>query len=174
MPTRHDAFISDSHRADGRLAKAIEDGIERLAKPLLRLRACDVFRDETSLAANPSLWAGILDHLGGSEWFVLLACPESANSEWCTKETIFWLENRPLERMLVVWTGGDLSWSGAARDFDWTTPFVFGPKLTWSATTASRECRWPSRSQVCWRRRPSTSRKSPFALCCASASPALP
>lgn len=56
MPTKHDAFISYSHSADSRLAKAIEEGIERLAKPLLKVRAADVFRDETSLTANPSLW----------------------------------------------------------------------------------------------------------------------
>jgi hypothetical protein len=42
MPTKHDAFISYSHSADSRLAKAIEEGIERLAKPLLKVRAADV------------------------------------------------------------------------------------------------------------------------------------
>ena len=33
MSTKHDAFISYSHSADSKLAKAIEQGIERLAKP---------------------------------------------------------------------------------------------------------------------------------------------
>jgi len=86
MARRHEAFISYSHSADGKLARALEEGAERLAKPLLKLRAADVFRDETSLSANPSLRDGIKDHLLGSEWFVLLACPESANSPWCSKE----------------------------------------------------------------------------------------
>ena len=129
MTTKHDAFISYSHQSDSKLAKAIEEGIERLAKPLLRLRACDVFRDETSLAANPSLWTGIADNLSGSEWFLLLACPESASSPWCTKETAHWLENRSLQRMLIVWTGGDLVWSAEARDFDWSATSSLNPAL---------------------------------------------
>lgn len=120
MPTRHDAFISYSHSVDSKLAKALEECTERLAKPILKLRAADVFRDETSLAANPSLWSGIQDHLCGSEWFVLLACPESAGSPWCTKEASCWLENRPVGRMLIVLTGGDLVWDPVQQDFDWT------------------------------------------------------
>lgn len=51
----HDAFLSDSHSADGRLAPALEAALEKLARPLFRLRAIDVFRDQTSLAANPGL-----------------------------------------------------------------------------------------------------------------------
>jgi hypothetical protein len=76
MQIKHDAFISYNHGADAAVASALEAGLERLAKPLLALRAIDVFRDETSLAANPSLWAGILDHLAGSSWLVLLAVPD--------------------------------------------------------------------------------------------------
>lgn len=119
MQIKHDAFISYNHGADAALASALEAGLERLAKPLLALRAIDVFRDETSLAANPSLWAGILDHLAGSSWLVLLACPEWAASLWCCREAQWWLANRPFDRMLVVITGGDLVWDAAANDFDW-------------------------------------------------------
>jgi len=45
MNMRHDAFISYSHADDRPLADDFEQGLEKLAKPLLKLRAMDVFRD---------------------------------------------------------------------------------------------------------------------------------
>ncbi len=56
MPQKHDAFISYSHGVDATLAADLERGLERLAKPTFRLRAMDVFRDKSSLAAAPGLW----------------------------------------------------------------------------------------------------------------------
>jgi hypothetical protein len=53
MPITHDAFVSYSHAADSELAPALEQGLEKLAKPILALRALDVFRDQTSLSASP-------------------------------------------------------------------------------------------------------------------------
>lgn len=119
MALRHDAFISYSHAVDGKLAAALEQGLEKLAKPLLKLRALDVFRDQTSLAASPALWPGILAHLEVSEWFLLLACPASAASIWCNKEASWWLEHRSANRMLVLLTEGDILWDPVKRDFDW-------------------------------------------------------
>ena len=78
----YDAFISYSHAADGRLAPALQSGLQRLAKPWYRVRALRVFRDETGLSTNPHLWSSIVGALDEAEWFVLLASPESASSEW--------------------------------------------------------------------------------------------
>src|SRR5712672_1389594 len=108
VETKHDAFISYNHRADHKLAKALEDGMEKLAKPLLALRAIDVFRDETGLAANPDLWAGIVGHLTGTRWLVLLVCPEWASSLWCSREALWWMEHRSTDRMLIAVIGGEL------------------------------------------------------------------
>ena len=119
MPTRHDAFISYSHAADGPLATALESGLEKLAKPLLKLRALDVFRDQTSLTAAPALWPGIVAHLEASEWFLLLASPQSALSMWCNKEVQWWLDNRSPDRMLVLLTDGGIAWDRGTQDFDW-------------------------------------------------------
>jgi hypothetical protein len=52
----YDAFISYSHALDGTLAPALQTGLERFAEPWYRLRALRVFRDTTSLFANPGLW----------------------------------------------------------------------------------------------------------------------
>ena len=43
-------FISYSHAADGRIAAALQNGLQRFAKPWYRTRALHIFRDDTSLA----------------------------------------------------------------------------------------------------------------------------
>jgi hypothetical protein len=126
---KHDAFISYNH-FDHALAKALEEGMERLAKPLLSLRAIDVFRDETGLAANPDLWAGIIDHLTGTKWLVLLACPEWAGSYWCGREALWWIENHSPERILIVLIGGEIAWDRERNDFDWSVTTALNEGLS--------------------------------------------
>jgi WD40 repeat protein len=106
----YDAFISYSHAADGRLAPALQSGLQRLAKPWYRLRALRVFRDETGLSTNPDLWSSIVTALDESEWFVLLASPESATSPWVDKEIAHWLEQKPVGRILPAVTAGEWGW----------------------------------------------------------------
>ena len=67
----YDAFISYSHAADGRLAPALQRGLQRLAKRWNSRRALHVFRDETGLSTNPHLWSAIETALDESDWFVL-------------------------------------------------------------------------------------------------------
>ncbi len=50
--SEYDAFISYSHALDGSLARALQTGLERFAKPWYRPRALRVFRDTTNLAAT--------------------------------------------------------------------------------------------------------------------------
>ena len=71
----YDTFISYSHSADGKLAPAVQTGLQRLARPWWRLRALRIFRDETGLSVNPHLWGSIAGALDESKWFVLLASP---------------------------------------------------------------------------------------------------
>src|SRR5262245_5768098 len=82
----YDVFMSYSHRADGRLAPALQAGLHRFARPWYRLRALRVFRDDASLSASPALWRSIEGALASSRWFVLLASPESAASDWVARE----------------------------------------------------------------------------------------
>jgi WD40 repeat protein len=110
----YDAFISYSHAADGRLAPALQSGLQRLAKPWYRLRALRVFRDETGLSTNPHLWSSISVALDEAEWFVLLASPESAMSPWVDKEIAHWLATKPADRILPALTVGAWDWDSAA------------------------------------------------------------
>jgi hypothetical protein len=112
------AFISYSHAADERLAPAIQSGLQRLARPFYRLRALNVFRDKTGLAATPGLWSAIEAALQESAHFILLASPESARSEWVGKEVAWWLQNRSIDTLLIVLTGGELMWNATMHDFD--------------------------------------------------------
>jgi len=150
MPTRHDAFMSYSHAADGPLAAALEGGLEQLAKPLLKRRALDVFRDQTSLTAAPALWPGIVSHLDASEWFLLLASPQSARSAWCNREVQWWLDHRSPDRMLVLLTEGEIAWDRGAQDFDWSRtnalPRFFERRCTDEPLHV--DCRWARASEL--------------------------
>ena len=114
-----DAFISYSQAADGKLAEALQKGLHRFAKPLFKMRAIRVFRDETTLAMTPKLWPEIEQALQKSRFFILMAEPLSARSEWVQKEVACWLNIKHVEKFLIVWTGGDLVWDNDKKDFDW-------------------------------------------------------
>jgi hypothetical protein len=129
MPPSHDAFISYSHAVDRPLADAFERGLEQLAKPLLKLRALDVFRDETSLSASPGVWPAIEAHLAGSRWLVCFACPEAAASIWCEREIRWWLDHRSREHLLIVLTGGALVWDPSQGDLDWQRTTALPPTM---------------------------------------------
>ena len=116
---RYKAFISYSHAADGKLAPALQTGLERYAKPWYRLRALRTFRDKTGLAVTPELWGSIQTALESSDYFILLASPAAAQSKWVRQELEFWLENRSTDHLLIVLTDGDIVWDSQADDFDW-------------------------------------------------------
>ena len=108
----YDGFISYSHAADGLLAPRLQAGLQRFAKPWWKRRALRLFRDESSLSANPHLWSSITEALDSSGWFVLLLSPEAAQSEWVGQEIEYWIANRDPSRILPVVTDGDFGWSG--------------------------------------------------------------
>ena len=106
----YDAFLSYAHEADELLAPRLQVALQRFAKPWWKRRALRIFRDESSLGANPHLWSSITDALDASNWFVLLLSPRAATSEWVGQEIAYWVEHRPPARILPVVTDGDFSW----------------------------------------------------------------
>jgi WD40 repeat protein len=117
---RNDAFISYSHAGDGRLAPAVQRGLQGLAKPWYRRRALRVFRDDTSLSVTPSLWTSIEEALDASDYFVLLASPSAATSKWVGRELEHWKATKPVERILSVLTDGEWLWDADSGGFDVT------------------------------------------------------
>jgi hypothetical protein len=110
-------FISYSHAADGRLAPAVQRGLHRLAKPWHRRRALWIFRDQTGLSVTPALWPAIQSALDGSDYFVLLASPEAAQSPWVNREIEHWIARKSADQILPVVTDGEWEWDPEARDF---------------------------------------------------------
>ncbi len=139
-----DAFMSYSHAADGRLAPQVQAGLQRFAKPWWRRRALRVFRDETGLAASPQLWAGIEEALASSEWFVFLASPEAARSEWVERELEWWLVHRSAARILPVVTDGELVWDRATGGVDPGASTAVPPLLAgvWTDEPRWVDLRW--------------------------------
>ncbi|MGW9170939.1 toll/interleukin-1 receptor domain-containing protein [Streptomyces decoyicus] len=117
---RYDAFLSYSHAADSAKADHLRRGLQNFARSSWRqLRALRIFLDNASLAANPGLWPEIERQLADSGAFILLACPRSADSEWVRKEINWWRAGPGARRMLIVVTGGELTWDHGTGDFDW-------------------------------------------------------
>ena len=118
-PNKYRGFISYSRAADSRLAQALQSGLHGFGRPWYRLRAMRVFRDKTGLSVTPELWGSIQKALADSDYFILLASPAAAQSQWVGQEVDWWLRNRSADRLLIVWTDGGLAWDRAAGDFDW-------------------------------------------------------
>ena len=116
---KYDAFISYSHSVDDELAPALQRALHRFAKPWYKRRALRVFRDKTSLTASPGLWSSIETALDDADHFILLASPESAQSQWVQKEVEHWLAKGGGDRLIIALTDGDLHWSTESNDFDW-------------------------------------------------------
>jgi len=152
----YDAFISYSHAGDGKLAPAVQRSLHRFAKPLFSRRALRVFRDQSSLAVTPDLWQSIAKALASSDYFILLASPESAQSHWVQQEITRWLEENPPDKLFLVLTDGTIAWDDQAGDFDWTRTTalpkvlerVFSQEplyvdLTWARSTEHMSLRHP-------------------------------
>jgi WD40 repeat protein len=114
-----DAFISYSHAVDGRLAPALRSSLHKFARPWYRLRAIRVFQDNANLAANPDLWTSIQEALASSRFFLLFASPASAGSPWVAREVDYWLRERPVNRLILMLTDGNLEWDSERQDFAW-------------------------------------------------------
>jgi WD40 repeat protein len=108
----YDGFISYSHAADDLLAPRLQSALQRFAKPWWKRRAVRIFRDESSLSANPHLWSSITEALDSSGWFVLLLSPDAAQSEWVNQEIAYWVDNRDSKRILPVVSDGSFGWAG--------------------------------------------------------------
>lgn len=142
------AFISYSHALDGRLAPALQRGLQRFARKWHEIRALSVFRDETSLSTSPHLWQSIEAALAESDYFILLASPAAAQSVWVGREAAWWRANRPLDRLLIVLTEGELAWDAAAGAFSDQGERALPPTLDGAFTDEPRflDLRWARNS----------------------------
>jgi len=115
----YNAFISYSHAMDGALAPILQQSLHNYAKPFYKIRAVRVFRDQTSLSATPELWSSIAKSLDKSDYFILLASPAAAASEWVRKEIDYWLAKKSPQKLIICLTEGEADWDAGIGDFSW-------------------------------------------------------
>ncbi len=111
------AFISYSHSSDNKLAPALQQALEKFAKPWYKIRQFSIFRDEGSLSANPHLWTNIQSALDKSEYLIYLASPKSAQSKWVNMEVSHWVKNKGVETLFIVLTEGEIIWDDERKTF---------------------------------------------------------
>jgi WD40 repeat protein len=121
--THYNAFISYSHSDCGSIAPHVQKAIENIGKPWYWIgrKRLNVFRDETNLSANPSLWDFIAAALRNADYFILLASPRASESKWILKEVEWWLKNKNINTLLIAVVKGNIHWiqQGDVNDFDW-------------------------------------------------------
>lgn len=122
MARTWDAFLSYSRGASGPLAVALERGIEQFARPWNHLRACNVFRDDSSMSANPALWGTIENALREAEHLILLATPEAAQSTYVDREVGWWVQRKGVAGILLVVQQGTMAWDATSRSFTPESP----------------------------------------------------
>src|SRR4029077_88574 len=113
----YDGFISYSHKHDAVLGPALQTDLARFATPWYRTRALRIFLDTANLSANPGLWPSVEEALNSSQWFILLASADAAESRWVNREVQWWIANRPPSRLLVVGASPGLAWDEQKRDW---------------------------------------------------------
>lgn len=116
---RYKAFISYSHAADAKLAPALRSALGRIGTPWYRRSPFRIFLDQSSLSANPALWATLEADLAQAEYLLLFASISSAHSAWVERELEWWLTHRGPEKIIILLTDGEIGWRGEDHDFDW-------------------------------------------------------
>ena len=151
------AFVSYSHAADAALASALQAALQGFAKPLYKLRAMRLFRDEASLPMTPALWSSIQTALDASEYLVLLASVESSQSHWVKREVEHWLEHRSVDKLFIVVTGtSPLLPNDAALSFAWISKNLLPPTLAqkFAEEPLFLDMRWAKRDETLSLRNP--------------------
>lgn len=121
---RFDCFISYARACSTELAVELQGELERFAKPWNKLRAMRVFRDDQSMAANTALWGSIERGLREARWFVLLATPECAASQYVNEEVTWWLCTKGPQSILLVRAGGNIAWDRKLGGFTETSDAI--------------------------------------------------
>jgi len=102
----YDAFISYSHAEDRELSRDLQTALERFGGTWLRPRGMRIYRDETNLQAAPDLWDALKTELLKASYFLLLASPGAARSEWVPREVELFAEKVGRKNVCIVLTRG--------------------------------------------------------------------
>nr|VFJ52553.1 MAG: TIR domain-containing protein [Candidatus Kentron sp. FW] len=117
---RFTAFISYKHVSSTGFAARLERALKGYAKPLLA-RPRKIFRDEKHIAPGIDLPRLIREALQDSEFFLLLASPESARSPWVQSELDLWCRVlKRQDRLIVILLDGHIAVDSKSERIDWS------------------------------------------------------
>nr|VFK55900.1 MAG: TIR domain-containing protein [Candidatus Kentron sp. TUN]VFK61940.1 MAG: TIR domain-containing protein [Candidatus Kentron sp. TUN] len=118
---RFAAFISYKHVSSTSFAAQLERTLKSYAKPLLT-RPRKIFRDENYLAPGVDLPRLIKEALDNSEFLLLLASPESAQSPWVQSELDLWCRVfKRQEQLIVILLDGAIAVDDQSKQIDWSS-----------------------------------------------------
>ena len=117
MAAAWDAFISYARAESQHTAIALQRGLERFARPWHQRRAVRIFRDDSAMSTNPSLWSAIEEGLTAAGHLIVVLSPAARNSAYVDKEVAWWLEHKGPGSVLLVLDAGELAWDEAAGRF---------------------------------------------------------
>ena len=106
----HDAFISYARASSTQIARELKSALEGFARKWNRARSTNVFLDDASLTASPSLDDAISGSLIGSTWLIVLLSEAAASSPWVNQEVAWWLEHKSAQNLLLVHVDGIVAW----------------------------------------------------------------
>lgn len=113
------AFISYKHVASSKFANNLEFAVKNYAKPLWQ-PPMKIFRDEKYLVPGLNLGEMIFNALESSEFFIYLASPEAAESDWVSDELKKWCsKSERLDNLIIVLTHGMIAYDTVTKDIDW-------------------------------------------------------
>lgn len=104
------AFVSYARRDSTDEALALKAGLEGYARPWNRARSTEVFLDDASLSASPSLAGTLSQSLTASDWLIVLLSEAAAQSPWVDQEVAWWLKEKGPDRLLLVQVNGTVEW----------------------------------------------------------------
>ena len=126
--TSFDAFISYARSASTASAAALQPAIERCAKAWHQKRSCHIFRDDSSMSADPSLWGTIEEVLHEVHWLILIVSPAAAASRGVNREIEWWAKNKDADHIILVHERGTIEWDEDAADFS-SVAYAIPPAL---------------------------------------------
>ncbi|TMM59336.1 TIR domain-containing protein [Maribacter algarum] len=113
------AFISYKHGKSTEFARNLELALKNYAKPLFA-RPIKIFRDENHLVPGSDLGKLIVQALEQSSYFILLASPSAANSEWVKDEIEKWCDKKSrIDNLIIILTDGNIEINSLDKTIDW-------------------------------------------------------
>jgi len=140
-----DAFLSYSWKTDSEIAPILQESLQKFLCPWYRIRALNIFRDLSALAASEDLEKSLKEKLDRSHHLIVLASPRAKTSTGMEFEAHYWYSKPRSGQTIVVVTDGDYpDWESIRAD---ALPPTLCEKMKWTPLWIDIS-RWRSRIAI--------------------------